>query len=191
MPSIHLRMSEEQHAELQRSARAAGRSMQAELEWRAFAHYSATRLFDPTQQGISVASTAYDPEGLRLLPIPETLPEPAGSLGEDPAFMEEITQAVMQAIEEPGNPSSRLEAGVDESADRSGRASGAGETIGGDSGGVPTGVAATPASSRGAPAPSVPPAPVAPARSPRSKRPKNGPCEHRVPEGTYCKVCGA
>lgn len=42
MPSIHFRMTDEQHAELSASARESGRSLQRELEWRAFGWKPAT-----------------------------------------------------------------------------------------------------------------------------------------------------
>lgn len=49
------------------------------------------------------------------------------------------------------------------------------------------------ATARSAPAPSVPPA-AEPARKRGDERPAKrgkGPCPHRVPEGKYCKRCGA
>lgn len=128
MPTINFRMDEEQHAELQASARAAGRSLQAELSWRAFAHYPVTRHFDPTRAG-----------GPVVIEVPE-----------------EVLDEVRAVEIHPSDFDGAKEWTSDE----------------------PT------------PAPSVPPAPV-PARTPRMRRPKNGPCPHRVPEGTYCKQCGA
>lgn len=219
MPSIHLRMSEEQHAELQRSARAAGRSLQAELEWRAFAHYYATRFYDPTR--IDAADVTWKPAGLEAgvdesarqsgprKPVArEGEAEGAGSLsGGDSGGTRPTASQSTSASSPDGSEGGEETAGpvpVAEGASHSplgaiGPALAAHEEAAPATPSSPAGDAshevegarnAEAADAEPTPAPSVPPAPVA-ARSGRLRRPKNGPCPHRVPEGTYCKQCGA
>jgi hypothetical protein len=158
MPTINFRMSEEQHAELQASAKQSGRSIQRELEWRAFTHYSATKFLgsDPVRAQRILSGAA-----------PGEAWEPAAS-----GTFREVTDAVAELeVAAPVSPSS-------------------------PSGDAPheVGVAATSEAAdeeATPPTPSVPDPPAPAARSQRLRRPKNGPCQHRVPEGTYCKQCGA
>lgn len=71
MPAIHLRLTQEQHAELTQDAKVAGRSLQRELEWRVFQHYRVTRAMDPTAPPRPMVS----PEPATPGPPPRALPE--------------------------------------------------------------------------------------------------------------------